>query len=356
MKRQLPNTDCRFLINFMNLHTLHITHTTQNRGFSGSLPLSFQLFGPPLGKAPVVIVNHALTGNSTVAGEDGWWSDIIGFGKCIDTETFTVLAFNIPGNGYDGFVLDTAEAFTVHDIATIFLKGIAQLELKKVHTLIGGSLGGSIAWQMAVLAPDLFENLIPIATDWKASDWLLANCSIQKQILEYSEKPLHIARMHAVTMYRSPQSFQQKFNRSINEEKQISNVESWLFHHGEKLEERFQLQAYKLMNHLLTTINIAKESGDFLASVEKIKANVVLVGVDSDLFFMNSEIEETYSMYSSIKENVSYHSIHSIHGHDAFLIEYEQLQTLLAPTFQQENKTRKQHVRNENTNNTITID
>ncbi|GHC48488.1 alpha/beta fold hydrolase [Ulvibacter litoralis] len=339
----------------MNLHTVHITHTTQNLGFSGTLPLSYQLFGPPLGTAPVVVVNHALTGNSTVAGDAGWWNAIVGFGKCIDTEIVTVLAFNIPGNGYDGFVLDSAEAFTVHDIATIFLKGIAQLELKKIHTVIGGSLGGSIAWQMAVLAPDLFENLIPIATDWKASDWLLANCSIQKQILEHSEKPLHIARMHAVTMYRSPQSFQQKFNRTINEEKQIYNVESWLHYHGEKLEERFQLQAYKLMNHLLMTINIAKDSGNFLASVEKIKANVVLIGVDSDLFFMNSEIEETYLAYKTIKENVSYHTIESSHGHDAFLIEYEQLQTLLAPTFQQNNK-RKQHVRNANTNNSITLD
>lgn len=325
----------------MKLQSLHISHVTQNGDFKGTLPLSYEVYGKPLGSAPVVVVNHALTGNSTVAGEEGWWNDIIGFGKCIDTETFTVLAFNIPGNGYDGFLLDAFEAFTVQDIATLFLKGLAQLEVKKVHTVIGGSLGGSIAWQMAVLAPNLFENLIPIATDWKASDWLLANCSIQKEILEHSSKPLQIARMHAVTMYRSPQSFQQKFNRSKHEEKQMYNVESWLLHHGDKLEERFQLQAYKLMNHLLTTINITKETGDFLASVEKIKANVVLIGVDSDLFFVNSDIEETYKLYKSTKENVTFHTLQSAHGHDAFLIEYEQLNSLLASTFQQKNKSRK---------------
>ena len=66
------------------------------------IPLFFQTFGQQLGTAPIVVVNHALTGNSTVTGENGWWNDLIGENKTIDTKFFTIIAFNIPGNGYDG--------------------------------------------------------------------------------------------------------------------------------------------------------------------------------------------------------------------------------------------------------------
>ena len=70
------------------------------------LHLSYQVFGPSLNTAPVVLVNHALTGNSKVIGEQGWWNDLIGESKTIDTNKYTVLAFNVPGNGYDGFGIE----------------------------------------------------------------------------------------------------------------------------------------------------------------------------------------------------------------------------------------------------------
>ena len=63
--------------------------------------LSYQLFGCALNTAPIVLVNHALTGNSNVCGETGWWGSLIGPDKTIDTLCYTVLAFNIPGNGHD---------------------------------------------------------------------------------------------------------------------------------------------------------------------------------------------------------------------------------------------------------------
>lgn len=323
----------------MKLHSIDITYTTRNEGYSGILPLSYELFGLPLGSAPVVLVNHALTGNSTVCGALGWWNQLIGARKCIATEKYTILAFNIPGNGYDGFKIDTPEAFTVYDVSKIFLLGIERLNIKKVHTVIGGSLGGSIAWQMAALRPEIFENIIPIATDWKSTDWVLANCRIQKQILEHSSDPLGDARIHAMTLYRAPKSLTHKFHRSINDTLQIPNVESWLLHHSAALKKRFKVSAYVLMNHLLTTINITKDTGDFLASVKKIQGNVLLVGVDSDLFFTNSEIEETYNSYKTIKKNVQYKTIESIHGHDAFLIEFDQLAAILQPVFQINNTT-----------------
>src|SRR5690606_28014485 len=141
------------------------------------------LFGKALGTAPVVLVNHALTGNSKVAGETGWWTDLVGDDKVIDTKLYTVLAFNIPGNGFDGFVIENYKDFVARDIAKLFLIGLEKLKIDKLFALIGGSLGGGIAWEMAVLNPNITENLIPVATDWKSTDWLIANCQIQEQIL-----------------------------------------------------------------------------------------------------------------------------------------------------------------------------
>ena len=333
----------------MKLHSIYINYTTQNQGFSGEIPLSYEVFGPPLGTAPVVLVNHALTGNSSVCGAHGWWNQLIGNGKCIDTQKYSVLAFNIPGNGYDGFEVTTPEGFSVYDISKLFLLGIQKLNIKQIYAGIGGSLGGSIIWQMAVLSPKLFDTIIPVATDWKSTDWVLANCRIQKQILEHSSDPLSDARIHAMTLYRAPKSLTEKFHRSIHNVQQIPNVECWLLHHGETLKRRFKLKSYTLMNHLLTTINITKDTGDFLTSVRMIQGNILLIGVDSDLFFTNAEIVETYHAFKSIKKNIQNKTITSIHGHDAFLIEFDQLAAILKPVFQFNNQNNEYNRTKENT-------
>ena len=78
-----------------------------HNGRAISLNLSYQVFGKELHEAPVVLVNHSLTGNSNVSGEEGWWSDIIGPKKLIDTEAYSVIAFNFPGNGYDDSFLSS---------------------------------------------------------------------------------------------------------------------------------------------------------------------------------------------------------------------------------------------------------
>ena len=117
--------------------------------------MSYQLFGQPLFEAPIVLVNHALTGNSNVCGEKGWWKDLIGHGKAIDTNQYTILAFNIPGNGYDGFLIENYQNFIAKDIAKLFLAGFEKLKINQLFAIIGGSLGGGIAWQMAVLHPTI---------------------------------------------------------------------------------------------------------------------------------------------------------------------------------------------------------
>ena len=149
-----------------------------------------------------------------MAGKDGWWVDLIGDDKVIDTKLYTILAFNIPGNGFDGFVIENYKDYVARDVANIFLIGLESLKLDKVFATIGGSLGGGIAWEMAVIKPDFTEHLITVATDWKSTDWLIANCQIQEQFLINSKNPVHDARMHAMLCYRTPESFKERFQRS----------------------------------------------------------------------------------------------------------------------------------------------
>ena len=319
----------------MNQELLYIQvkDFTTKSGFQFSnLQLSYQLFGLELGTAPVVLVNHALTANSSVIGEYGWWNQMIGKNKTIDTTKFTVIAFNIPGNGYDGLLIDNYKDFVAKDIANLFLYALKKLEICKLHAIIGGSLGGGIAWEMAVINPDIALHIIPIAADWKSTDWLIANCSIQEQFLLNSKYPVHDARMHAMMCYRTPASYKAKFNRSVHEELKIFNIESWLLHHGKKLQERFQLSAYKMMNHLLRTI----EAVNFINwedHLSKINAQVHIVAIDSDLFFLAEENKETFKELLKTSVDVSYNEIKSIHGHDAFLIEFDQLDKILRPIF-----------------------
>jgi len=325
------------------LKHIKITNFIPEKGTVGqNINLSYQLFGQDLYTAPVVLVNHALTGNSDVAGENGWWSDLVGENKVIDTNQYTILSFNIPGNGFDGFVIENYKDFVARDIANIFLIGLQELKLNELFALIGGSLGGGIAWEMAVLNPTITKNLITIATDWKSTDWLIANCQIQEQFLSNSCNPVHDARMHAMLCYRTPESFKERFQRSKNEELEIFNVESWLLHHGKKLQERFQLSAYKLMNQLLKTIDVTKGREETI--LDSIKASIHIIGVDSDLFFTVEENRETHKHLALTNPKVTYNEINSVHGHDAFLMEYQQLGKIIEPIFNQSSKKNKMKV------------
>ena len=320
----------------IELQYINISDYVTERGKTVSISLSYQLFGQTLHDAPIVLVNHALTGNSNVCGEDGWWKDLIGSGKCIDTNQYTILAFNIPGNGFEeseDTLIHNYKDFIAKDIAKLFALGLQQLKIDTLFAVIGGSVGGGIAWELAALKPNLIEHLIPVATDWKSTDWLIANCLLQDNILNNSSSPIEDARIHAMLCYRTPQSFKKKFNRSINEDLAIFNVESWLIHHGDKLRSRFQLASYKLINQLLKTIDITKDEDNFEVIVSPIKSQIHLIAVDTDLFFSSNENKATYKKLKTIGIDVYYHEIKSIHGHDAFLIEFDQLSSFLTPIF-----------------------
>ena len=295
------------------------------------IKLTYQIFGQPIGKAPTVVVNHALTGNSNVSGENGWWKNVIDYDHIVDLHKYTVLAFNIPGNDYElenELSLDYKEVSTT-DIAKLFWLGIDQLNIKSLFALIGGSLGGGISWEMAVLEPNRVQKLIPIATHYFASDWVIANVGIQDDILNQSENPVALARKHAMLLYRTPQSINQRFKNA--KEGNIYTVNDWLSYHGILLTERFSLNAYKQMNYLLGTINIVKNGFKLNQFLKSAQIEVHAININSDLLFQN-DLDEYETLHKNNK-NFKHYIIDSIHGHDAFLMEYQQLHEIIKQIF-----------------------
>ena len=272
------------------------------------------------------MINHALTGNSDVAGEFGWWNEVVGLGKTIDTNNFTVLSINIPGNGFDGFYFDDTAVIVTSDIANIFLKVLEKLKIYSLEYLIGGSIGGSIGWQMLAINHNLSKYFIPIATDYKTTDWMNSQCLVQKFLLESDENALYKARIHAMLCYRTPESLNTRFKRNkINNS--ILKSHDWLDFHGKKLTERFSLKAYSLVNNLLMNIDVEE------IKLKKISAHIHLIAIDSDLFYPAFEVKNTFELLQNTNR-INYHGIQSKHGHDAFLIEYEQLNSILSQIIQ----------------------
>ncbi len=317
----------------LNKHHIY-NYSTENGTYFKKVSASFQVYGKEVNTAPIVIVNHALTGNSDVlSNKSGWWKELVGSNKLIDTNKYTIIAFNIPGNGYDGQLFENYKDFTTKDIAHIFYNALQEINIKNVYAIIGGSLGGGITWEFATLYPDYAKYIIPIASDWKSSDWVIAHNAIQESILLNSSKPLEDARKMALLFYRNPKSFTRKFNRTKTDDEGIFNIESWLNHHAKIIKNRFESKAYLMMNHLLSTINIIPKGKTLQDVLVDVKATIIQIGISSDLLFVPDEIKKTKLILDFLGIKNQYHEIKSIDGHDAFLIEHQQISDFLSPVF-----------------------
>lgn len=304
------------------------------------IALSYEVVGQPLGTAPIIIVNHSLTGNATVSGRYGWWNGLIGENKTIDINIYTIISLNIPGNGFEDnyeALIPNYRDFTIRDIAAIFWEGLFHLKVKNVFAVIGGSLGGAIAWEMAALQPNRIENLIPIASDWKATDKVIANVLIQDQILNNSEDPIVDARYIANLRYRNQEYVNQIFKRTNLEISSISPIEKCVFTNN-----KCQIAGFRLMNFLLLSNDLTRNRRDFLSIANTIKANIHLIGIEAYGLFSADENRITFLKLRKIKPNVFYHEIESSFGNDAYLKETERIAFLLKPIF----KSKKTIIRN----------
>ena len=126
-----------------------IDFKTESGEIIPSINLTYQLFGKPIGKAPIILINHALTGNSNLTGKNGWWKDVVGEGKAINSKKLSIISFNIPGNGFCSNNFYTPNKFHLGDIANLFLQALEKLNIKKLHAITGGSIGGCLTWEIA---------------------------------------------------------------------------------------------------------------------------------------------------------------------------------------------------------------
>lgn len=307
-------------------------YSADNGAFLPEINLHYQRLGRPLGTAPVIFIAHGLSSNSRVAGPGGWWNALVGPGLPIDTKLFTVLAFDTPGNGHateNPAVEAHYKSLHVGDVAAWYGRGLQQLGVDQLYAAVGLSLGGGVVWEMAARFPKLIEHLVPIVGDWKSTDWVIASNRLQAQALKHSPRPVEDARMIAMMFYRNPASLNGRFDRKLDPESGEFGVESWLLHHGDSLASRFSRQSYLVMNHFLSSIDITRDHPSFDAAVADIQSKFHLVAVDSDLLFVPEEIGKSVGSLQKLGKAAYYHEIKSSYGHDAFLVENEQVARIL---------------------------
>lgn len=293
------------------------------------LRLSYEIAGRAWGSAPVVLVNHALTGNSSVAAPSGWWASLVGPGQGIDTERYTILSFNIPGNGYLETEGESPLDLSLYDVAALIIGGLEALEVARLYAVIGASLGGALSLQISYLRPQLAEHTFCIASDYRASDWLLGQTLIQQRILDHSSEPLEDARIHAMLCYRTPESINKRFGGQSSRQPGQYDVVSWLEYHGDTLRKRFLLSAYRLMTRLTASIHVCQEPQE----LARIQGAVHWISIDSDLLFPHHRMVEAYEALRLVKQETTLDTLSSIHGHDAFLMDYPQLERIIRPYF-----------------------
>jgi len=307
-----------------------------------------------------VLICHALSGNHHVAGyyegEDkpGWWNNMIGPGKPIDTNKLFVVCLNNLGgcHGSTGPTSINPETnrvygsdfpiITVSDWVTSQKELMSYLDIPFWKFVIGGSLGGMQALQWSFQYPELINNCIAIAAAPKLTAQNIAFNEIARQAImkdpnwhngNYLDKGvspdqgLALARMLGHITYLSDESMREKFGRDLKTSKLNFNydvefqIESYLKHQGEKFVTGFDANTYMLMTKSLDYFDPIKDMSDSLISnLHKSKSKFLIISFTSDWRFPPKRSKEIVKLLLDNKRNVSYSEISADGGHDAFLM------------------------------------
>jgi homoserine O-acetyltransferase/O-succinyltransferase len=264
-----------------------------------------------------VLVCHALTGN---ADADEWWEPLIGPGRALDPSRDFIVCSNILGSCYGTTGPSTyGEDFpriTVRDIVAVQRTLIRNLGIRRLRLVIGGSFGGMQALEWAWAAPDLVESLAVIAASGRHSPWTIAWSEAQRQAIALDPiRGLAVARMIAMSTYRSHTSYESRFAR--NRDGDGFAVEAWLRNHGDRLVQRFDAQTYVTLTEAMDSHDIARGRGAYEHVLGSIRQRTLIVSIDSDVLYPPSEQEEL----AMLMPNATLQTIASAHGHDGFLID-----------------------------------
>ena len=332
----------------------------------GSLPvvrLAYETYGELApDRSNAVLLEHALTGDSHAAGAPGpghptggWWGDVIGPGKAVDTDRWFVVVPNMLGGcqgstGPASTAPDGAEwgsrfpFLTIRDQVAAQAVLADQLGIARWAAVIGGSMGGMHALEWAVGHPDRVERLAVLATPALASADQIALNSVQMEAIrtdpafadgDYYEaadgdgphRGLALARRMALLNYRSPDELNDRFQRSwqsgvspLGGDGRYA-VESYLDFHGNKFTRRFDANSYITLLGAMNSHDVGRGRGGVAAALARVTARALVVGVDTDRLF---PLEDQRVIAAGLDGNIDGRDpvvISSEFGHDAFLIE-----------------------------------
>jgi homoserine O-acetyltransferase len=221
-----------------------------------------------------------------------------------------------------------------------------ELCLEKIHTLIGGSMGGMQAMEWAIIQPDVFQNLILLATNARHSPWGIAFNEAQRMAIEADptwkdrspdagSKGLAAARSMALLSYRNYEAYWNTQNETDIEKKDHYRAASYQRYQGDKLIQRFNCQSYYFLSKAMDAHHIGRGRGSIENAFSIIKSHTLVIGITSDDLFPISE--QKY-----IAENIDggvFAEINSFYGHDGFLIETVEIQAIILDFFKQKNVT-----------------
>ena len=317
-----------------------------------------------------VLVCHALTGDSHAAGESGsshptpgWWHELIGPGRAIDTDRYFVVCSNVLG-GCQGTTgpadFDPADGrrygprfpvVTIRDMVRIQARLADHLGIRRWLAVIGGSMGGMQVLEWAVMYPQRVRSILPLATCASASALQIAWSAVERLAIatdpgwydgDYYDKPegpwmgLATARQIAQVTYRSGESFERRFGRQLYDPAGDFDLwgrfqmESYLDHHGQKLVRRFDANTYVVLNRSMDLHDIGRGRGSVAAALGRIRVPALTASITSDRLYPPHEQQELQDGIVAGGGDCRRVMLESDEGHDGFLLEHELLRDPVA--------------------------
>lgn len=321
-------------------------------------------------RSNAILITHALSGDAHVCGrhapEDpkpGWWDEMVGPGRAIDTNRYFVICSNVLGScagstGPRSVNPDTGNPYnldfpviTIRDMVRAQRYLIDYLGIEKLLSVVGGSMGGMQAMEWAINYPDRLDSAVPIATTSQLSPQSIAFDWVGREAIKYDpnwnngnysadhvpDRGLAAARMLAHITYLSDESMSLKFGRDLQDADSYSfdfhrdfAVESYLEHQGRRFVERFDANSYFYITRAMDYFDLAaRAGGDLAKAFSTATAAFLVVSFSSDWLFPTVESRKIVNALLKNRLNVSFCEIKSAYGHDAFLLEADVLGPML---------------------------
>lgn len=312
--------------------------TTETGEVIPGLEIAYNTYGTLNSRADNVIwICHALTANSDV---EAWWPGMVGDGQLFDPKKYFIVCANVLGSCYGttGPASVNPETgrpwlrkfplITVRDLVNVHEILRKHLGIKRIHSIIGASIGGYQALEYTIMFPDLIQRLVILASGAKQTPWALAFSESMRLAMEADptfwdgdpeggKRGLKAARSIALISYRTVAAYNQTQQEEDDEKLTGFKAASYQAYQGEKLVKRFNPYSYWCLTCLSDTHNIGRGRGGILNALKNIKAEVLCVGIKSDILFPTEE----QKLIASNTEKAEYVEIDSFYGHDGFLIE-----------------------------------